>query len=251
MPLLAHTKPWTVSVISTGPTMRTTRRAWRSTSSTTRASLSQRCAHSVAKSDGVTVSRSTMRPSALDTTLEVITTTSPSARAVAPATIAARSSPGAISGSPSTPTTSIGAGTLAAPVNMVPCPPTPSASCSTPARGVPVDGFDFTDITYHRAVEHGTVRVAFDRPEVRNAFRPHTVDELYRALDHARDVDRRRLRAAHRQRTVTEGRRVGVLLRRRPAHPRPRRLPVRRAARRPTRSSRAGPGGCTSSRSSG
>ncbi len=50
----------------------------------------------------------------------------------------------------------------------------------------PVDGFDFTDITYHRAVDSGTVRVAFDRPEVRNAFRPQTVDELYRALDHAR-----------------------------------------------------------------
>ena len=33
---------------------------------------------------------------------------------------------------------------------------------------------------------HGTVRIAFDRPEVRNAFRPATVDELYRALDHAR-----------------------------------------------------------------
>ncbi|WP_200941982.1 1,4-dihydroxy-2-naphthoyl-CoA synthase [Angustibacter sp. Root456] len=53
-----------------------------------------------------------------------------------------------------------------------------------------VEGFDFTDITYHRAVEDGrdagTVRIAFDRPEVRNAFRPHTVDELYRALDHAR-----------------------------------------------------------------
>jgi naphthoate synthase len=49
-----------------------------------------------------------------------------------------------------------------------------------------VDGFDFTDITYHRAVEQGTVRIAFNRPEVRNAFRPHTVDELYRALDHAR-----------------------------------------------------------------
>ncbi|GAC1592827.1 MAG: 1,4-dihydroxy-2-naphthoyl-CoA synthase [Acidimicrobiales bacterium] len=49
-----------------------------------------------------------------------------------------------------------------------------------------VEGFDFTDITYHRAVDHGTVRVAFDRPEVRNAFRPQTVDELYRALDHAR-----------------------------------------------------------------
>src|SRR6201991_3759632 len=50
----------------------------------------------------------------------------------------------------------------------------------------PVDGFTFTDITYHRAVGSGTVRVAFNRPEVRNAFRPHTVDELYRALDHAR-----------------------------------------------------------------
>ncbi|HEV7909454.1 MAG TPA: enoyl-CoA hydratase-related protein, partial [Pseudonocardiaceae bacterium] len=49
-----------------------------------------------------------------------------------------------------------------------------------------VEGFDFTDITYHRAVSQGTVRIAFNRPEVRNAFRPHTVDELYRALDHAR-----------------------------------------------------------------
>ena len=49
-----------------------------------------------------------------------------------------------------------------------------------------VDGFDFTDITYHRAVDVGAVRIAFNRPEVRNAFRPHTVDELYAALDHAR-----------------------------------------------------------------
>ena len=52
-----------------------------------------------------------------------------------------------------------------------------------------VDGFEFTDITYHRAAKSvgaGVVRVAFNRPEVRNAFRPHTVDELYRALDHAR-----------------------------------------------------------------
>ncbi len=49
-----------------------------------------------------------------------------------------------------------------------------------------VPGFDFTDITYHRAKNLGCVRVAFDRPEVRNAFRPNTVDELYRALDHAR-----------------------------------------------------------------
>ncbi len=44
----------------------------------------------------------------------------------------------------------------------------------------------FTDITYHRHVTQGTVRIAFNRPEVRNAFRPHTVDELYRALEHAR-----------------------------------------------------------------
>ncbi|MGZ8738113.1 MAG: 1,4-dihydroxy-2-naphthoyl-CoA synthase [Nocardioides sp.] len=50
-----------------------------------------------------------------------------------------------------------------------------------------VPGFeDLTDLTYHRAVEHGTVRIAFDRPEVRNAFRPHTVDELLRVLEHAR-----------------------------------------------------------------
>ncbi len=55
-----------------------------------------------------------------------------------------------------------------------------------PSRWKAVEGFDFTDITYHRAVDQGTVRIAFDRPEVRNAFRPHTVDELYRALDHAR-----------------------------------------------------------------
>jgi naphthoate synthase len=51
-----------------------------------------------------------------------------------------------------------------------------------------VPGFDFTDITYHRAIETGAVRIAFDRPEVRNAFRPGTVDEFYRALDHARQT---------------------------------------------------------------
>jgi naphthoate synthase len=67
-----------------------------------------------------------------------------------------------------------------------------------PTRWREVEGFDFTDITYHRhvgrrsaggddrLVDLPTVRIAFDRPEVRNAFRPHTVDELYRALDHAR-----------------------------------------------------------------
>lgn len=55
-----------------------------------------------------------------------------------------------------------------------------------PEKWQPVEGFDFQDITYHRALDHGTVRIAFDRPEVRNAFRPPTVDELYTALDHAR-----------------------------------------------------------------
>ena len=40
-----------------------------------------------------------------------------------------------------------------------------------------VPGFNFTDITYHRANDVPAVRVAFNRPEIRNAFRPHTVDE--------------------------------------------------------------------------
>ena len=51
-----------------------------------------------------------------------------------------------------------------------------------------VPGFQFQDITYHRAKDQGTVRIAFHRPEVRNAFRPQTVDELYTALDHARQT---------------------------------------------------------------
>ena len=67
-----------------------------------------------------------------------------------------------------------------------------------PTRWREVEGFGFTDITYHRhvgprpgsesaeTVDLPTVRIAFHRPEVRNAFRPHTVDELYRALDHTR-----------------------------------------------------------------
>lgn len=49
-----------------------------------------------------------------------------------------------------------------------------------------VKEFKFKDITYHRAKDQGTVRIAFNRPEVRNAFRPQTVDELYTALEHAR-----------------------------------------------------------------
>lgn len=55
-----------------------------------------------------------------------------------------------------------------------------------PERWRVVDGFEFTDITYHRSVDVPAVRIAFNRPEVRNAFRPQTVDELYTALDHAR-----------------------------------------------------------------
>jgi naphthoate synthase len=56
-----------------------------------------------------------------------------------------------------------------------------------PAAWQAVAGFDdLTDLTYHRAKAHGTVRIAFDRPDVLNAFRPHTVDELLRVLEHAR-----------------------------------------------------------------
>ncbi|MFF2277846.1 1,4-dihydroxy-2-naphthoyl-CoA synthase [Agromyces sp. NPDC058126] len=47
-------------------------------------------------------------------------------------------------------------------------------------------GASFTDITYHHSLDGRIARIAFDRPEVRNAFRPHSVDELYRALEDAR-----------------------------------------------------------------
>lgn len=58
-----------------------------------------------------------------------------------------------------------------------------------PALWRVVPGFEqLTDVTYHRHIELGVVRVAFNRPEVRNAFRPQTVDELYSALDHARQT---------------------------------------------------------------
>jgi naphthoate synthase len=56
-----------------------------------------------------------------------------------------------------------------------------------PDRWEPVElDEEFRDVTYHRGVDVPAVRIAFDRPAVRNAFRPGTVDELYRALDHAR-----------------------------------------------------------------
>ncbi len=55
----------------------------------------------------------------------------------------------------------------------------------------PVPGFDtLTDITYHHDLAGRVARIAFNRPEVRNAFRPHTVDELYAALDDARTDSR-------------------------------------------------------------
>ena len=59
-------------------------------------------------------------------------------------------------------------------------------------EAAPAGWAPLTDITYHRQIDPesgadlGTVRVAFNRPEVRNAFRPHTVDELYAVLEHAR-----------------------------------------------------------------
>ena len=75
-------------------------------------------------------------------------------------------------------------------------PPRQVSDVFDPTRWREVEGFTLTDITYHRGVERDgdgrvvrdlpVVRIAFDRPEVRNAFRPHTVDELYRVMDHAR-----------------------------------------------------------------
>ena len=54
-----------------------------------------------------------------------------------------------------------------------------------------VEGFSaLADITYHHDNAGRVARVAFNRPEVRNAFRPQTVDELYRALDDARQNTR-------------------------------------------------------------
>jgi hypothetical protein len=114
------------------------------------------------------------------------------------------------------------------------------------SRWVPVEGFAFRDITYHRS---GAVRIAFNRPEVRNAFRPQTVDELYTALDHARQTSDVGVRAAHRQRPLAQRRRLGLLLRRRPAHPRSSTATSTRATA-ATSTSRAS-GGCTSSRCSG
>ncbi|CAG0976476.1 naphthoate synthase [Anaerolineae bacterium] len=41
----------------------------------------------------------------------------------------------------------------------------------------------YQDITYHHA--DGMARIAFNRPEIRNAFRPQTIDEMISAFRHA------------------------------------------------------------------
>lgn len=63
----------------------------------------------------------------------------------------------------------------------------PVSDIFDPTQWVVAPGSEgFTDITYHLDVQGQVARIAFNRPEVRNAFRPQTVDELYRALDDAR-----------------------------------------------------------------
>jgi naphthoate synthase len=63
----------------------------------------------------------------------------------------------------------------------------PVSDIFDPTQWVVATGSEgFTDITYHLDVRGQVARIAFNRPEVRNAFRPQTVDELYRALDDAR-----------------------------------------------------------------
>ncbi|AMD86617.1 1,4-dihydroxy-2-naphthoyl-CoA synthase [Actinomyces radicidentis] len=74
--------------------------------------------------------------------------------------------------------------------------PGDGTDAAAPSSDGDVDDRALTDVTYHRGCERDAqgrwvrdlpvVRVAIDRPELRNAFRPRTVDELYRALDHAR-----------------------------------------------------------------
>jgi naphthoate synthase len=74
--------------------------------------------------------------------------------------------------------------------------PSPVSDTFEPSRWRDIDGFPHGDITYHRWVDRSgnaerdlpAVRIAFNRPDVRNAFRPQTVDDLYRALDHARQT---------------------------------------------------------------
>ncbi|MBP3222631.1 MAG: 1,4-dihydroxy-2-naphthoyl-CoA synthase [Actinomycetaceae bacterium] len=83
-------------------------------------------------------------------------------------------------------------------MSSLPPLPTQVSEIFDPQLWRDIPEFSFSDITYHRGVtrsgegenptctDRPVVRIAFNRPEVRNAFRPETVDELYTALDHAR-----------------------------------------------------------------
>ncbi|CAI9429780.1 1,4-Dihydroxy-2-naphthoyl-CoA synthase [Candidatus Ornithobacterium hominis] len=51
-----------------------------------------------------------------------------------------------------------------------------------------VDKFNFTDITYKKC--NGVARIAFNRPAVRNAFRPKTTSELLQAFQDAQEDTR-------------------------------------------------------------
>jgi naphthoate synthase len=68
---------------------------------------------------------------------------------------------------------------------------TPVSELLDTDRWQPAEGFDGDEISYHLAADRSNAgraiaRIAFNRPERRNAFRPRTVDQLYAALDHAR-----------------------------------------------------------------
>ena len=105
---------------------------------------------------------------------------------------------------------------------------TPVSELFDPTAWRAVDGFELIDVTYHRPSADGTVRVAINRPEVRNAFRPRTVDELYVCLDHARrspDVGCVLLTGNG---PFTKGRGLGVQLGRRPTGAGGCRLRIRR-----------------------
>ncbi|RAL50366.1 hypothetical protein DM860_018112 [Cuscuta australis] len=56
-------------------------------------------------------------------------------------------------------------------------------------ESVPSDesGKEFTDIIYEKAVGEAIAKITINRPERRNAFRPHTIKELIRAFDDAGD----------------------------------------------------------------
>ena len=203
----AQQKPWCVSVISTGPIWRMIRFDSRSTTSTTRGSFSHRSAHDTANGDGSMSASSTAQPFGLrhdlrrdhddvavgeriarcagrlvDLTGEIVThgdlRQSGNAEDLEARHRQARSESRSACGMGERyPMDQHGAMANAG---------TAVSEIFDPTAWTVIDGFDFTDITYHRAVDAGVVRIAFDRPEVRNAFRPHTVDELYTALDHAR-----------------------------------------------------------------